>query len=469
MSTPYRDSLAAGVRQVFPPDFFSVAERGRDEDAPVPRSWTFQRLFWTAVLMVWDEGATLEARFENARRAGLKMHPHWTLGRSYSGFAEALARESGLVERIASRLRTCMDRLPAPPGRRRAFAVDGTRIEAPRTAANEAGLGCAGRDKTAPQVTATTLWDLDLRLPRAFRVGAGTESERRHLDELLEDLPAGSTLVADAGFVSFPLCRRLADSGRDFLLRVGGNVTLIAGLGGESKEAGDACGAVDLWPERYRGEPPLALRLIRLEGVGEPVHLVTNVLDEAELTDEEARELYAARWSEEVFHRDFKQTMDRGTLWSRTPKNCVCEASWVVLGTWLLGLLTALRQPPKKVEPRLRSTAQARNAVRRCIQRTIEGKPARCRRRRAPNAARKAPRRRGRAWKPRLDKLPLSEALALARLDGYVRKGSKKARNYPRKKRQKPAGPPKIRPATAEEIQLARAFRSMETPSQWTA
>ena len=33
-----------------------------------------------------------------------------------------------------------------------AFAVDGTRIETPHTAQNEDGLGCAGRDKTAPQV-----------------------------------------------------------------------------------------------------------------------------------------------------------------------------------------------------------------------------------------------------------------------------------------------------------------------------
>jgi hypothetical protein len=31
-------------------------------------------------------------------------------------------------------------------GRWAALAVDGTRIEAPHTAANEAGLGCAGRD-----------------------------------------------------------------------------------------------------------------------------------------------------------------------------------------------------------------------------------------------------------------------------------------------------------------------------------
>jgi hypothetical protein len=43
--------------------------------------------------------------------------------------------------------------------------VDGTRIDAPRTQANERQLGCAGRTKTGPQWWVTLLIHLPSRLP----------------------------------------------------------------------------------------------------------------------------------------------------------------------------------------------------------------------------------------------------------------------------------------------------------------
>jgi hypothetical protein len=46
--------------------------------------------------------------------------------------------------------------------------------------------------------------------------------------------------------------------------------------------------------------------------------------------------------------------------------------------------------------------------------------------------------------------------LAAARKDGDHRAGSKAARDYPRKKREKPPGPPKIKEATAAEVKRAR-------------
>jgi hypothetical protein len=49
--------------------------------------------------------------------------------------------------------------------------------------------------------------------------------------------------------------------------------------------------------------------------------------------------------------------------------------------------------------------------------------------------------------------------LAAAIQDGYKRGGSKAARDYPRKKREKPPGPPKIQPASLKEVQLAKQLR----------
>jgi DDE family transposase len=98
------------------------------------------------------------------------------------------------------------------------------------------GLGCAGRDKTAPQVFLTTLWHMGTGLPWDYRVGPGTDSERTHLKRMVPDLPPRSLVVADAGFVGYVLCRKLILRGHSFLLRVGRNITLLTGLGSYHEE-----------------------------------------------------------------------------------------------------------------------------------------------------------------------------------------------------------------------------------------
>ena len=98
-------------------------------------------------------------------------------------------------------------------GGRCAFAADGSRVECPRTAANERELKCAGRKKTGPQLFLTTLWHMGLGLPWDYRIGPGTASERRHLEDMLPDLPDDAVVVADAGFSGYDLYRRLL--GRD--------------------------------------------------------------------------------------------------------------------------------------------------------------------------------------------------------------------------------------------------------------
>ena len=66
-----------------------------------------------------------------------------------------------------------------------AFSADGTRIELPRTVDNEKAFGCAGRDKTGPQLQLTSLYHMGTGLPWAWRIGAGTESEQVHLRRMV--------------------------------------------------------------------------------------------------------------------------------------------------------------------------------------------------------------------------------------------------------------------------------------------
>jgi hypothetical protein len=394
--------------------------------------WTPQRLAWVAGMMAWDEGQTLEARWEHAREVAGGLHAHWALGRSYSGFAAALVRESPrLVSGIKAKFRKAMlamgDRHQTRCGWR-AFAADGSRVEAPLTVANENGLGCAGREKSGPQVFMTTLWHMGLGLPWDFRVGPGTDSERRHLEQMLGDLPRNSLIVADAGFVGYELCQRVLDARHSFLLRVGGNIRLLTDLGWEHEERD---GLVYLWPLAHRNLSPLVLRLIVLRRGKQEIYLLTNVRDPKRLSEEDAGVLYEMRWGIEVFYRSYKQTLHRHRLLSRTPATCLAECSWTMLGLWLLGLVTVTAIVGRRLDPLSWSVALARNAVRRALRKSISG------------------RHRGR----------LFDELAAAVKDRYQRHGPKAARDYPRKKREKPPGPPKIQSASAKEIETAQQLR----------
>jgi hypothetical protein len=141
--------------------------------------------------------------------------------------------------------------------------------------------------------------------------------------------------------------------------------------------------------------------------------------------------LYEMRWGIEVFYRSYKQTLSRRRLLSRTPATCMAEAQWTMLDLWLLGLLTVDRLLAQQVDPLYWSVAMARNAVRNAMRATL------CRNRR----------------------VRLLKDLAAATKDKFARKGEKAARDYPRKKREKPPGPPKIQSASLKECLEAKQLK----------
>jgi hypothetical protein len=218
-------------------------------------------------------------------------------------------------------------------------------------------------------------------------------------------------------------------AGQSFLLRVGGNIRLLTNLGWEHEERD---GMVYLWPLAHRDSPPVVLRLIVLERDKQKVYLLTNVFDPKQLSDENAGVLYEMRWGIEVFYRSFKQTLHRRRLLSRTPETCLAECSWTMLGLWLLGLLTVTRLVARKLDPLSWSVALARNAVRKAMRASVRGGKGRC---------------------------YLLHDLAAAVKDKYMRRGPKSARDYPRKKREKPPGPPEIQSASPKEVQTAKQLR----------
>jgi hypothetical protein len=188
--------------------------------------------------MVWSAEQTLQARFEETRqvlRSG-SVFAKWSLGRSYTGWYQAqLKWLTLLVPALSQRLRQQMQTRAGRHWRREgwcAFAVDGS---------------------PGPQLFVTTLWHMGTGLPWDFRIGPGTASERRHLEDMLADLPEQALVVADAGFTGYDLYRRIVAAQHSFLLRVGANVHLLRKLGYLEQEGRDT---VYLWPEKQWHEPP---------------------------------------------------------------------------------------------------------------------------------------------------------------------------------------------------------------------
>ncbi len=393
---------------------------------------------YTAVLMAWGEGAALTGRFQAVLSVVDAMFPaRRRVGRTYQGFIKALIRWSPrLLRRIEPHLRSAVQATAGACWETFGWVVmgtDGTRVEAPRTAANEKALGCGGRRKTGPQLWLTTILHLATGLPWCWKIGKADADERGHLRAMIPLLPLHTLLVADAGYTGYELWRALLDAGHSILIRVGANVRLLRKLGYEVQEFD---GVVYLWPDKQRrkGQPPLILRLIRLHDGHKEMCLVTNVLDDSKLSDKQAASIYRMRWGVELWFRAMKQTMQRRRMRSAAPVQAVLELRWSVVGLSLLGLMGVRAITQRGGDPRTLGFAATLHAVR---------------------AVMRQPQRRGRRGDT------LLRRLSRAVKDSYVRRGNKAARSWPHKKTERPPGCPKIRDANPVQVHAAQQLRTL--------
>jgi len=389
--------------------------------------------------MTWCPLQTLGDRFAAARDVLVEMFPsRRRVGKTYQGFVKALlSRSEWLLARLAAHLRGVICQIAGPYWTREgfvAFAADGSRVECPRTEANEKALGCGGRKGSGPQFWLTTLWHMGTGLPWAWRIGRSTDAERMHLRSMLHLLPRNALVVADAGFTGYELLRDILMGGRSFLIRVGSNVRLLKNLGYARIESD---GTVYLWPERFQKKrlAPLVLRLIVLERKGKKIYLLTN-LPAGRLGERQASVLYEMRWGVEVFYRSMKQTLSRRKMVSRAARQARAELSWTLVGLQLLGLMSVCEIIKSGKDPLSWSVAMSLRMVRLA---TRDRKPRRsCRG-------------------------GFFGALSRAVKDGYKRSSVKKARKWPHKKKDKQPGAPKIRKANATEVMRVKRIKARKT------
>ena len=427
------------MRRVVPPAVWqaflgSLVVRGDPRVRWTPK---YVLLCWLA--MGWSVQRHLNDRFREGREllAALFARRHRP-GGSYWGLVKATQRLgvetlacfwAGLRREVPKRLQPLWTW-----GGWTVLAVDGSRVDAPRTRANERGLGRAGREKTGPQWWVTWLIHLPSGLIWDWRQGPGSSSEREHLRQMLPALPPHPLLVADAGFGGFDLWWELLHSGVDFLIRCVSNTTLLSGVSWSWIERRGQHSLVYLWPQNRRRQMPLRLRLIVLKRHGQRVYLLTNVLESERLPRALAGQLYAARWGVETDYRALKQTLDRRRILAETPAVGALELAGNILALALLMLQAAVAQGARVARM---GVAAALRIVRRALECTRW--------------------RRSSGW--------FGAALRVALRDDFRRRRSKRARDWPHKKKDPLPGPPNLRSPTQREkacIQALELYYALE-------
>jgi hypothetical protein len=319
--------------------------------------WAARGLVTAALVWACSSKTALKDRFNQAlriaKRLGRRFAPAKT---SYQAFIKLLVCWTPeLRERLVSAFQFLMKRrfpeLFLLAGYL-VLAADGSKVKLARTRSNEKRYspntrGQKGKkrrkanrarrrarsrqaqlqqakDKKAdsPQMALTLLYHVMLRLPWDWRLGPSDVSEREHLREMIAHLPPDALVVADCGFFGYDFWSELLASGRQFVIRVGGNVRLLKKLGVVS----ESHGTIYLWPDKMakRKQTPLVLRLVMVHDGRQPWYLVTSVRNPKRLSDRQVADIYRKRWRIELFFRHFKQTFGRTKL--RSPRRSTPNA-----------------------------------------------------------------------------------------------------------------------------------------------
>lgn len=347
--------------------------------------WTATHLIGLVVLWVWSDQRRLTSAFAHARALAQTVVGKVAIG-SYQGMMGALRSYSDqLLPALRWQLHRLMEESAGSHwriGKWLALAVDGSRISTPRSESNErafaaANYGFGGRaryrskwknkrrrskplgEPVKPQIWLTLIWHMGLKMPWCWKTGPSSASERQHLQEMLQtsSFPKNTLFCCDAGFTGYEFWQSIVEAGQSFLIRVGGNVRLLRGLASVKQRHG----LVYLWPNDAirKRQAPMVLRLLEFQGPRGKVYLVTNLLDERDLSSRQAQELYRLRWGVELQFRAFKQTFGRGKLRSRTADNALVELEWSLVGLWLIQLYAVKEQIKLDHPPEQSSVALA--------------------------------------------------------------------------------------------------------------
>jgi len=434
--------------------------------------WSPEHVACQAIIWAWHDTKNVTDAFDMTLDTceDLKIDSG---ARNYTTFINAIDRYRGVFHRqLRLQMQTLAEEVGGKFWRDRGWVLmgfDGSRVTTPRTVSNEKAF-CApnyGKGKTAkyrkkktkgmrrrknekstpqpqaPQIWITMMWHMGLRLPWSWRLGPSNSSERAHVMEILmqELFPEKTLFCGDAGFVGYEFWKAIIDTGGDFLVRVGGNVSLLSETA-DVKSIGK--GIVLCWPKgkMNSGAEPLRLRLVKVKVGKTMMWMLTSVLDRKALPNKMIIKYYKMRWGIEVEYRGLKQTIDKRQLRCRNSDRAYAELDWSLRAMAIAELVALREQIPKEDESCEESdceyTPQARS-----LANTVR-------------ALRKAMRKLNKLVDSSED---LLAQLARARVQEYENSTDKKARYRPKNPDKKPLGEPNVRKMTREEREKLRQIQ----------
>jgi hypothetical protein len=424
--------------------------------------WSPEQLAAQALIWSWQETKHVTDAFAHAKEVCEELGWKKT-AMTYTAFMNALNRYDNVWMRcLRERCQALAMQVGGRFFRRDGWVLigfDGSRATAPRTVSNERAF-CApnyghgkrakyGKKKSkglrrkrnkqhpphpqAPQAWITMMWHMGLRLPWTWRLGPSHASERDHVKEMLaaEEFPENTLFCGDAGFTGYPLWQAILQAEGDFVVRVGANVDLLSEHA-DVKKLGD--GIVLCWPkgQRESGQPPLRLRLVKVQVGKTKMWMLTSVLDPRQLTRKQLVRVYKMRWGIELEFRGLKQTIDKHQLRCRNSDRLLVELNWSLCGMAVAELL-ALReqiaarpekQPHDDYDPQDRSLASTMRALRRSMRNLTK------------------------YCDPREN---LLQELSQAKVQRYKNRTDKRARYRPANPDKKPLGEPNVRKLNPKE------------------
>ena len=429
--------------------------------------WKPEQLAAEALIWSWQEANNVTDAFDQTLEICEELGAK-NIAKTYASFMNALdtyadifssrlqQRYQALAEEVGERFWKCGDWV--------LIGFDGSRATTPRTVSNEKAF-CApnyGNGRTAkyrkeksrgtrrkqkeknrrqppPQTWITMMWHMGLRIPWTWRLGPSNSSERDHVMEMLkkEEFPEKTLFCGDAGFVGYRFWKTILESDRDFLIRVGANVSLLSEIA-DIKQCGG--GRVLCWPKdkMKSGAKPLRLRLVQVKIGKTKMWILTSVLNSKKLPKNSIVRFYKMRWGIEVEFRGLKQTIDKHTLRCRNSNRVLVELDWSIRAMALAELVALREQIPKKKEadeetydPKDCSLANTMRALRQCMRKMHK----------YPNPCDE-----------------LLYRLSQARVQKYDHHTDKKARYRPKNPDKKPLGDPNVRKMRAEERRRLRAI-----------
>jgi Insertion element 4 transposase N-terminal/Transposase DDE domain len=262
----------------------------------------------------------------------------------------------------------------------RVVSMDGTTLDLPDTAENDAHFGRPGSGRgegrsAFPQVRLVGLGECGTHAVFAAALGPYATAEKALAGEVLPKLRRDMLLLADRGFTGYELWQAAADTGAQLLWRASATFSLPAlGL------LPDGSYLSRLLPGKgtrlhRAGAAPVTVRVIEYaidDGrapQGERYRLITTLLDPDQASAAELAGLYAQRWEFENALDEIK-THQRGAkivLRSRSPDGVEQEVWGFLLVHWAIRELMHTAALDAEIDPDRVSFTRALRLARRTV------------------------------------------------------------------------------------------------------